>query len=238
MGNSGLKQHYETAKKTGTLKLSQGKLDEFPQNLRALAPMLRTLDLSENKFVQIPDEIGNFTLLKQLNLGHNKLTSLPEALGELTKLEGLNVSSNQIKSVPWALSKLTRLKQVNLSDNRITEFPPMFCDLKFLDVLDLSKNRITTIPDAAGALHVVELNLNQNQISTISEKLAECLRLKTLRLEENCLQLTAIPSKILKDSKVSVLSAEGNLFEMKQFANLDGYDNYMERYTAVKKKMF
>lgn len=114
----------------------------------------------------------------------------------------------------------------------------MFCDLKFLDVLDLSKNRITTIPDAAGALHIVELNLNQNQISTISEKLAECSRLKTLRLEENCLQLNAIPSKILKNSKISVLSVEGNLFEMKQFANLDGYDNYMERYTAVKKKLF
>lgn len=238
MGSSGLRQHYETAKKTGTLKLSQRKLDEFPQNLRALAPLLRTLDLSENKFTRIPDDIGNFTLLKQLNISHNKLIALPEALGALTKLEGLNASSNQIKSIPWSLSKLTRLKHVNLSDNQITEFPSMFCGLNFLDVLDLSKNRITMIPDAAAALHVVELNLNQNQVSTISEELANCSRLKTLRLEENCLQLNAIPMKILKDSKVSVLSVEGNLFEMKQFAELDGYDNYMERYTAVKKKMF
>ena len=238
MGNSGLKQHYETAKKTGALKLSQGKLDEFPQNLRALASLLRTLDLSENKFIRIPEDIGSFALLKQLNFSHNKLTALPEALGALTKLEGLNASSNQIRSVPWSLSKLTRLKQVNLSDNQISEFPLMFCDLKLLDVLDVSKNRITTIPDAAAALHVVELNLNQNQISAISEKLAECPRLKTLRLEENCLQLNTVPVRILKDSKVSVLSLEGNLFGMKQFADLDGYDNYMERYTAVKKKMF
>ncbi|XP_034188363.1 leucine-rich repeat-containing protein 57 [Osmia lignaria lignaria] len=238
MGSSGLRQHYETAKKTGTLKLSQRKLDEFPQNLRALAPLLRTLDLSENKFTRIPDDIGNFTLLKQLNISHNKLIALPEALGALTKLEGLNASSNQIKSIPWSLSKLTRLKHVNLSDNQITEFPTMFCGFNLLDVLDLSKNRITMIPDAAAALHVVELNLNQNQVSTISEQLAICSRLKTLRLEENCLQLNAIPTKILKDSKISVLSVEGNLFEMKQFAELDGYDNYMERYTAVKKKMF
>ncbi|XP_029033836.1 leucine-rich repeat-containing protein 57 [Osmia bicornis bicornis] len=238
MGSSGLRQHYETAKKTGTLKLSQRKLDEFPQNLRALAPLLRTLDLSENKFTRIPDDIGNFTLLKQLNISHNKLIALPEALGALIKLEGLNASSNQIKSIPWSLSKLTRLKHVNLSDNQITEFPTMFCGFNLLDVLDLSKNRITMIPDAAAALHVVELNLNQNQVSTISEQLAICSRLKTLRLEENCLQLNAIPTKILKDSKISVLSVEGNLFEMKQFAELDGYDNYMERYTAVKKKMF
>lgn len=238
MGSSGLRQHYETAKKTGTLKLSQRELGEFPHDLRALAPLLRTLDLSENKFTRIPDDIGNFTLLKQLNISHNKLITLPETLGALIKLESLNASSNQIRSIPWSVSKLTRLKYINLSDNQITEFPIMFCYLNFLDVLDLSKNRITTIPDAAASLHVVELNLNQNQVSTISEKLVNCSRLKTLRLEENCLQLVAIPTNILKDSKISVLSVEGNLFEMKQFAYLDGYDNYMERYTAIKKKMF
>ncbi|KAK2581006.1 hypothetical protein KPH14_006056 [Odynerus spinipes] len=238
MGNFGLKQHYETAKKTGALRLSQKKLDELPSNLQALAPLLRTLDISENKITQIPDDIGKFTLLKQLNLSRNKLTALPETLGDLSKLEGLNASSNFIETIPLSLSKLTHLKQVNLSDNRIAEFPLMFCDLKHLDVLDLSKNRLTTIPDAAALLCVTELNLNQNQISTISEKLAECPRLKTLRLEENCLQLDAIPTKILKESKVSMLALKGNLFEMKQFADVEGYDDYMERYTAVKKKMF
>lgn len=238
MGNSAVKQHYETAKKTGTLKLSQRKLDEFPQNLRALASLLRTLDLSENKFTALPNEIGNFTLLKQLNVSHNRLTSLPGALGALTKLEGLNCSANQISSIPSSLSQLSQLKQVNLSDNQISDFPLMLCGLKHLDMLDLSKNRLTNVPDAAAGLYVIELNLNQNQITMISEKMAECPRLKTLRLEENCLLLNSVPLKILKESKVSVLALEGNLFEMKQFANLDGYDTYMERFTAVKKKMF
>ncbi|EZA53684.1 hypothetical protein DMN91_007773 [Ooceraea biroi] len=238
MGNSGVKQHYETAKKTGTLKLSQRKLNEFPQNLRALAPLLRTLDLSENKFTALPNEIGDFTLLKQLNLGQNRLTALPGTLGALVKLECLTCAENQIRSVPSSLSKLSHLKQVYLSDNQISDFPLMFCGLRHLDILDLSRNRLTIVPDAASDLHVTELNLNQNQIATISERLADCPRLKTLRLEENCLQLSSVPLKILKDSKVSVLALEGNLFEMKQFANLDGYDTYMERYTAVKKKMF
>ncbi|XP_032684155.1 leucine-rich repeat-containing protein 57 [Odontomachus brunneus] len=238
MGNSGLKQHYETAKKTGTLKLSQRKLDEFPQNLRALAPLLRTLDLSENKFTTLPNDIGDFTLLKQLNLSHNRLIDLPGMLGALAKLEGLNCAANQIRSIPPSLATLGHLKQVNLSDNQISEFPLVFCNLRHLDVLDLSRNRLTIVPDAAAGLHVTELNLNQNQITTISEKLADCPRLKTLRLEENCLQLSSIPLRILKNSKISVMALEGNLFEMKQFANLDGYDTYMERYTAVKKKMF
>ncbi|XP_020294719.1 leucine-rich repeat-containing protein 57 isoform X1 [Pseudomyrmex gracilis] len=238
MGNSGLKQHYETAKKTGTLKLSQRKLDEFPRNLSALAPLLRTLDLSENKFTALPNEIGEFTQLKQLNVSHNRLSGLPGTLGALVKLEGFNCSSNQIRSIPSSLTKLTHLKQVNLSNNLISDFPLVFCGLRHLDVLDLSRNRLTIVPDAVAGLNVTELNLNQNQIATISEKLAECPRLKTLRLEENCLQLNSVPLRILKDSNVSMLALEGNLFEMKQFANLDGYDAYMERYTAVKKKMF
>lgn len=238
MGNSGLKQHYDTAKKTGTLTLSKRKLDEFPQNLQALTPLLRTLDISENKFLHLPHEIKGFTLLKHLNISHNKLIDLPEEMGALTKLESLNASSNQLKILPFSLSKLTNLKQVNLSDNSLTEFPLMFCGLRHLDVLDVSKNKLTHIPDAASSLHVTELNLNQNHISIISNKLAECQRLKTLRLEENCLQINSIPPTILKDSKVSVLALEGNLFEMKQFADLDGYEKYMERYTAVKKKMF
>lgn len=238
MGNSGLKQHYETAKKTGTLKLSQRKLNEFPHNLRALAPLLRTLDLSDNKFVGLPNEIGEFTLLKQLNLSQNRLTGLPGTLGALVKLECLNCAENQIGSIPSSLSRLTHLKQVYLSDNRISDFPLVFCHLRHLDVLDLSRNRLTIVPDAVAGLHVTELNLNQNQIATISEKLADCPRLKTLRLEENCLQLTSLPVDILKSSRVSMLALEGNLFEMKQLANVDGYDAYMDRYTAVKKKMF
>ncbi|KAG5326596.1 LRC57 protein, partial [Acromyrmex heyeri] len=238
MGNSGLKRHYETAEKTATLKLSQCKLDKFSRKLHDLAPTLRTLDLSENSFTTLPNEIGDFTLLKQLNFSHNRLTALPGTLGALEKLEGLNCAANQIRSIPLSLGNLNHLKQVNLSDNQISDFPLMFCGLRHLDVLDLSKNRLTIVPDAAAGLHVIELNLNQNQIATISEKLADCPRLKTLRLEENCLQLSSVPIRLLKDSKVSVLALEGNLFEMKQFAELDGYDIYMERYTAVKKKMF
>lgn len=125
-----------------------------------------------------------------------------------------------------------------LSDNRITAFPLMFCGLKHLDVLDLSHNRLTSIPDGVAELHVTELNLNQNEISEISENLADCPRLKTLRVEQNCLQIKSIHRRILEDSKISNLTVEGNLFEMKQFPDLEGYDKYIERYTAVKKKLF
>lgn len=238
MGNTTIKQHYETARKTGILNISNRKMMEIPANMKLLASLLRTLDMSHNLFKVMPEEIGIYTTLKQLNLSHNKLTTLPEALGALVKLEIFDASVNQINTLPDSLSKLTHLRRINLSDNQITELPLMLCELKRLDVLDLSKNKLTCVPDGVAGLQMTELNLNQNQITIISEKMADCPRLKTLRLEENCLQLSAIPMRLLKESNISMLALEGNLFEHKQFADAEGYDVYMERYTAVKKKMF
>ncbi|CAH2013968.1 unnamed protein product [Acanthoscelides obtectus] len=238
MGNSGLKQHIETAQKSGVLKVSPGKLNEFPPGFKQLEGNLRTLDISDNKFVVLPNEISRFMQLKHLNISKNKLAKIPDCIGALTKLETFNASHNNLTSLPRTISNLINLKQVNLSGNRIKEFPLMFCGLKHLDVLDLSQNEITYVPPEVNGLNVTELILNQNQISQLSSQIAECPRLKTLRIEENCLPLSAISPKILAESKISTLAIDGNLFEPKELAELPGYEAYMERFTAVKKKLF
>lgn len=113
MGNSAVKQHYETAQKTGVFKLSQTKLSEFPTRLYELKSVLRTLDLSENKLSTIPSEIGTFEQLKHLRLSKNRLTSLPDSIGRLSKLESLSVCDNDLRSLPQSVSQLSHLKQVS-----------------------------------------------------------------------------------------------------------------------------
>lgn len=238
MGNKVVKQHFETAQKTGVLQITQQRLQEFPPHLRDFPNVLRTLDLSENRFTLLPEAIGQFTLLKTLNVNTNRLTELSDALGLLIKLETLNAINNQIARLPDCLANLKNLKKVHLSNNLLTEFPTMLCGLKHLDILDLSRNKITNIPCAVRMLQVIELNVNQNQITSLAEEMAECPRLKVLRIEENCLPITAIHSRILKESKISNLYVDGNMFQSKEFVALNGYDEYMERFTAVKKKMF
>lgn len=238
MGNSALKRHFETAEKTGVLNISGRKLTEFPPKLLSLQSILRTLDLSDNRFIILPSDIGKFLQLKSLTVNKNRLVHLPTEIGQLTKLENLSAVANKLSSLPDSLSQLSNLKQVYLSENDLSLFPIMLCKLKHLDIIDLSKNKITNIPKEVGTVHVTELNLNQNQISSVAQEIANCPRLKTLRLEENCLQLSSIPKALLIDSKVSVITLEGNLFEMKNFSDLEGYDKYMERYTEVKKKLF
>ncbi|KAL1131431.1 hypothetical protein AAG570_011048 [Ranatra chinensis] len=238
MGNTALKKHYATAEKTGVLNVSQSGLDDLPLQLLRLNKILRSLDLSANKLSCLPPTIGSFDALKSLVIDRNMLLDLPPEIGRLSKLEQFSATNNRIRTLPSELSRLANLKRVNLSNNEIEEFPTALCSLKHLDALLLASNRITSIPKAASNLAATELDLDRNRVATIADDIADCPRLKILRLEENCLRLNAIPIRLLTESKLSTLTVDGNLFDSKSFMNMEGYDKYMERYTAVKKKMF
>ncbi|XP_063040499.1 leucine-rich repeat-containing protein 57 [Engraulis encrasicolus] len=236
MGNSALKAHLETSQKTGVFQLTGKGLPEFPEELQRLTGNLRTVDLSNNKIEALPPFIGSFLHLKSLTINANRLTTLPNEIGKLKKLETLSLSGNQIQALPACVNQLKALRTLILSGNQLRELPSGLGALRHLDMLDLSKNRIQALPAEVAELQVIEINLNQNQISSVSPEVSRCPRLKVLRLEENCLELTSIPVSILTESPISLLSVEGNLFEVKNMRDLEGYDKYMERFTATKKK--
>ena len=187
----------------------------------------------------------------------NRLTQLPEEIGQLVKLETLVICGNLLNALPKSLSKLKNLREFDASRNQISTFPVALSSLNNLDSVDLSSNKIKSIPDGVEELQLTILSLNQvrlkikrnifhfcnskfkfqNQISAISTALSKCPRLKTLKLEENCLSLDAIPKDLLEHSSVSTINLNGNLFSEKQFADCEGYDKYLERYTAVRRKM-
>ncbi|KAG5857171.1 leucine-rich repeat-containing protein 57 [Anguilla rostrata] len=236
MGNSALKAHLETSQKTGVFQLTGKGLPEFPEELQRLTGNLRTVDLSNNKIEVLPAFIGSFLQLKSLTLNSNKFTTLPDEIGKLKKLETLHLNGNQLQRIPPSVGQLSALRTLGLSGNRLKEFPTGLGTLRHLDVLDLSKNRIQAVPAEVAVLQAIEINLNQNQISAVSAEVSRCPRLKVLRLQENCLELSSIPVSILTESQVSLLSLEGNLFEVKNVRDMEGYEQYMERFTATKKK--
>lgn len=237
MGNKqSVQSHLENAQRTGVFQLSSAKLTEVPSALFSIKT-LRSIDLSSNRFKELPPSIGTFVNLRTLLLNNNSLASLPEDLCKLAKLEVLSLSHNQLSALPSNLSNLKSLRTINLDRNCFRKFPTQLAQLKQLDFVDLSSNQIESIPDGVGQLQACEINLNQNQLSRLSDDLALCSKLKVLRLEENCLPLGELSRKILPESSVSLLAVEGNLFDLKQFHDDPGYDKYMERYTATKKKM-
>lgn len=236
MGNS-LSPHLESAQKTGVCSLCGKGLSEIPPQLLRLGSSLRTLDLSENKLKVLPAAFGSFTPLKSLTLSSNNIGVLPEELSQLKKLEVLIINKNHLKVLPVGLfTSLSHLKTLSLASNQLTAFPEGLGTSKHLDVVDLSNNKIRSLPESVGDLQMVELNMNKNQVALLPASLARCPRLKVLRLEENCLALDAVNPELLKESQISLLAVDGNLFETKQLREAEGYDQYMARFTATKKK--
>jgi Leucine-rich repeat (LRR) protein len=224
MGNE-LSQHVEHAQKTGILQLRNFKLVKVPNEILPITHLLRNLDLSSNRLEQLPPELfKKMQLLKNLNLSANRLQSLPNEISLLLKLETLNLSENMLSRVPLTLNQLKNLKQINLSKNNLTQIPKELCEIEKLDHLDLSLNKIERVDDYVEKLNAIELNLNENRIKSISEMLAKCPRLKVVRLEQNLLELRAIPAKLLAESNVSLLNFEGNLFTQKQFEQAEGFE--------------
>lgn len=166
MGNSNIKQHIETASKTGACQLSRMGLKELPPDLIRLTKNLRTLDVSHNKIQHLcPPNLGLFTMLRQLVVSDNQLHHLPdEEMKQLKKLECLSAEMNFLTSLPPVIASLANLRTVNLSKNLFQVFPEQLCCLKNLDAVDLSCNRITRFPANINELHAIELNLNQNQV--------------------------------------------------------------------------
>lgn len=237
MGNA-IKPHIKTAEKTGVLQVANTGLNEFPRELFQLVNVLRTLDIFDNKIRNLPSSIGNFTNLKNLTANQIRLTALPEEIGLLKKLESIHLCLNELTTLPKSFEDLVNLRTINLSNNKFHEFPAVFSKMKRLEVLDMSHNKLVEIPDHIKDVSAVEMNFNQNQIAVISENVADCSKLKVLRLQENCLQIGGIPEKILADSQISLLSIDGNLFEPKDLHSREGWEKYMERFTATKKKLY
>ena len=123
-----------------------------------------------------------------------------------------------------SVTKMNNLKTINISSNKLKEFPECFCLLPNVDVIDISSNFLTSLPASIETLKAIELIVNKNKLNFLPNELSKCERLKVLRVEENCLRADAFTENILKNSKISVISFDGNLFNMKQFQELDGYE--------------
>ena len=151
------------------------------------------------------------------------LVQLPPDIGKLVKLDSLQLSDNRLTSITLSVS-MKALKTIDLSNNKLKTFPKEICSLPHIDAVDMSGNSITSLPEDVGDLHAIELNMNRNRLNSLPDSLSKCKRLKVLRIEENCLPVSSLSPAILKESQISVLAFDGNLFDMKAFQEVEGYD--------------
>ncbi|GKV35549.1 hypothetical protein SLEP1_g43802 [Rubroshorea leprosula] len=85
---------------TGIVALRDAKLKTFPDEVLDLDRTVRTLDLTNNKLVDIPMEISKLINMQRLILAGNLIERLPINLGKLQSLKIMTLDGNQITSLP------------------------------------------------------------------------------------------------------------------------------------------
>lgn len=89
---------------------------------------LITIELSNNRLVQLPHEISFLKNLKNLYVKNNALDdlSLPKDLDQLKQLEVINLGGNHLKQFPYQLFQMLNLKEIYLGSNEISFLPDLF----------------------------------------------------------------------------------------------------------------
>ncbi|KAL3515420.1 hypothetical protein ACH5RR_022322 [Cinchona calisaya] len=127
---------------------------QIPEGIGNLT-LLENLELSNNKLVgRIPNGVTKLINLHQLELYTNGLTGkIPVGFGNLTNLVNFDVSSNYLEGDLSELRSLTKLQSLQLFENQLSgEIPQEFGELKFLTEFSLYTNKLTgPLPEKIGS---------------------------------------------------------------------------------------
>jgi Leucine-rich repeat (LRR) protein len=130
-----------------TLDLTDNRLIEIPEGFFEGIPQLQKLCLADNHLKKISSEIWQLSALTELYLMDNDLESLPDTIGLLRNLRLLYVSRNELTILPAQIVELEKLQRLFFSNNRVRSWPADMLGLKSLEEMsifgnpDLPKNR-------------------------------------------------------------------------------------------------
>ncbi|KAJ8283077.1 hypothetical protein COCON_G00055960 [Conger conger] len=151
--------------KLKTLIAKNNRLDEssLPKDFGSM--QLEVLNLSGNRFVQLPNQCLKLERLKSLSVGGNRLKTIPAEIEHLTSLELLYLGGNLITDIPPELASLPNLSYLVLCDNRIQSVPPQLARMYSLRSLSLHNNLLTYLPrEILSLVRLQELSLRGNPL--------------------------------------------------------------------------
>ena len=191
------------------IHLSHNKITRLPESFARLVN-LKVLLMTSNEISQLPTEIGNLVALEELQLAENQLTELPESFGNLKKLFKLNLSKNQLVRFPESFSNLTALNDLDVSSNKLTALPDEFGRLTALSILECRNNQIAKFTTFNEPAHIKQLFLGNNQITELDEDVFSKLpALVALDLRDNRLQ--SLSEKICNVTSLERIDLSNNL---------------------------
>lgn len=105
------------------LRLRKNGLTDVPAELASL-PNLRHLDLRNNRFEALSENVTSLSQVHTLLLGFNALRELPgDRLAGLASLTELDLGDNKLGSLPPSVRGLRELRTLNLQNNELSRLP-------------------------------------------------------------------------------------------------------------------
>lgn len=188
------------------LDISYNRFTELPTNVCSLHG-LKSLDVSGNRLNlpnSLPSELVNLNILRYVNLTRNRISVVPSILGRLPNLEILILHANLLTEFTLPSDgSFKRLTSLDLSRNKLTSVDAGVFSLTTLTELNMSENELAHLPANLGSLHWLSvLDLANNKLEALPESIGDCVELACLDVTRN--NLTALPESLSNLTKLSI----------------------------------
>lgn len=178
-----------------------------PQSERELYPEVGTRPAVAHIRAVIA-EMGTSSNVYTISLAGLQLTTLPSELYQLIELRHLDISRNAIQVFPGDLQRLQQLQTLRMDNNRLTDVSSIPTLAKLSD-LNLRNNDISTLPASIFRLPSLQnLNLSDNKIESLPESVQSATHLTTLDVRGNL--LSTLPYQLTKLERLSRLLLHRN----------------------------
>jgi Leucine-rich repeat (LRR) protein len=112
---------------------------------------------------------NKYPVLKHLDLSGNKFFEIPKTILFLNNLRTLYISYNQIRSIDdvWAKGNLPRLEVLDASNNALTDLSDEVYFKAGLNFLNIENNSLTKLPTVLGFMRLSALKVDGNPLKLI-----------------------------------------------------------------------
>jgi hypothetical protein len=174
---------YSTKPKECLIPFQQHKIDRdlglIALSKKYLPQGMKTQNLNGDiilEWLDNPDHQKQLQDIYTIELTKEKLKTAPEQIHYFSKITELDLSFNNLTSLPNILTQLPELRLINLDNNRFTKIPETVLaygihNSKNKHRVSLKNNQITTLPKEIIHCNAFNLDLSNNSINKIHEKI-------------------------------------------------------------------
>ncbi|XP_029163243.1 leucine-rich repeat-containing protein egg-6-like isoform X1 [Nylanderia fulva] len=183
--------NYSRANSILKARCSNRNLRKIPLDLKA---NIQVLDMSGSHLMVLTNKsLHSYKKLAYIDLGNNFIHEIDEvAFANQPYLKVLNLTKNLLLTLPKSIFQLPYLRTLYLGDNDLIDSAFKVKVTSPLRLLQLFKNKLTAIPNIGVQPTLLNLNVSDNEITSIStEDLAPFCSLKKLDLTRNRIRFNA-----------------------------------------------